>query len=192
MTREGSDTTLRLLLRLLANRGIAVRLYLAQTPIIEQSMRMLLAHLAMASAVRWQDTAPILRPLARQGWHLGRWLPTFLLIDGPFGRLFRGVDSPVSQALRSDRAAFPLLTAARDAFNHDLFRRLRNGFGHWSFICDDSGTEAQIRIIHWETGRDELRIGLLEAEALHFFTYCIIEAVDEAMFSALGTNSGGG
>jgi hypothetical protein len=63
-----------------------LREYLDANPIIENSLTTLLAHLAMAAGVRWHDAAPILHPLARRGWHIGRWLPTFLLVDGPLGR----------------------------------------------------------------------------------------------------------
>ena len=49
-----------------------------------------------------QQAAAELRPLARRGWHLSRWLPTFLLIDGPLGRLLRDHQSPLAKILKTN------------------------------------------------------------------------------------------
>src|SRR6185312_14487299 len=111
--------------------------YLADNPVVVQSLDNVLAQLAFSAGIHWRQASEILRPLARQGWHLSRWLPTFLLIDGPLGRLLRNKQSPLAARLRLDHAALPLLANSRDAFNHDLFRRVRNGFAHWSFTWHD-------------------------------------------------------
>lgn len=120
------------------------RTFLDANPIIEASCASMLAQLALAAGVRWRDTAPILQPLSRRGWHIGRWLPTFLLISGPLGHLLRGGASPLNQRLRGKNAGLPLLSEARDVFDNDEFRLLRNGFGHWSFEWNDTLPVAEV------------------------------------------------
>jgi hypothetical protein len=126
--------------------------YLADNPVIVQSLDMARAQLAYSAGVHWQQASDILQPLARWGWHLSRWLPTFLLIDGPLGRVLRDRTSPLATTLRVRHAELPLLANSRDGFNHDLFRRIRNGFAHWSFTWHDSGASATINIINNENG----------------------------------------
>jgi hypothetical protein len=159
--------------------------YLQSNPIIQDSLETLLAQLAMAANVRWQDVPEIQQGLARRGWHIGRWLPTFLLIDGPLGRLLRDPNSPLNSRLRNDHKSLPLLANARDAFNNDLFRRVRNGFGHWSFFWKDVGQSSEITIINWESGAEEARLSLLEGEALHFVSHSVIYSVDEEILRRL-------
>lgn len=153
--------------------------YLRGNPIIAQSLESALAQLAMVTGVRATDTPKVLQPLAHRGWHIGRWLPTFLLIDGPLGRILRDCASPISICLKKDPSSFPLLAEARDAFNHDIFRRVRNGFGHWSFYWRDEGVSSWIFIINWKTGKEDLKLSLLQAEAFHFMTAQVIEAIDK-------------
>jgi len=155
--------------------------YLKNNPVILQSLETVLAQLAFSAGVHWRQAAEILQPLARRGWSLSRWLPTFLIIDGPLGHLLRGRDSPLNEVLRIRHSEFPLLTNARDAFNNDLFRRVRNGFAHWSFTWQDIGNSAQIKIIHWESGNDEVELSLLEAEALHFLSASVVQMLDEEL-----------
>jgi len=144
----------------------------------------MLAQLAMAAGVRWQETKADLQPLAYRGWHIGRWLPTFLLIDGPLGKLLRDTNSPIAQILKHDAKikqearSYSLLCSARDAFNCELFRVVRNGFAHWSFHWSGSGRDAVITIIDWKTGVRQEKLSLLEAEALHWLTTEVIYALD--------------
>ena len=155
--------------------------FLDANPIIASSCESMLAQLALAAGVRWQETAPILQPLSRRGWHIGRWLPTFLLISGPLGHLLRGRASPLSKRLRGRNTGLPLLSEARDAFNHDTFRKLRNGFGHWSFEWNDDVSPSEIRVVDWETGRETATLSLLECEALHFFTVTVVREIDKEL-----------
>ena len=111
----------------------AFRQYLRDNPSIQKTVLTFISHLAMATSVPWQSTPEVVRPVARWGWHIGRWLPTFLIVDGPLGRFLRNTDSPLVAMLRTDHASFPVLSQARDAFMHDFFRQVRNGFGHWAF-----------------------------------------------------------
>ena len=162
----------------------AIAKYLSANPIIKESLESMLAQLAMAAGVRWQETKADLQPLAYRGWHIGRWLPTFLLIDGPLGKLLRDTNSPIAQILKLDARikqearSYSLLCSARDAFNCELFRVVRNGFAHWSFHWSGSGRDAVITIIDWKTGVRQEKLSLLEAEALHWLTTEVIYALD--------------
>lgn len=163
----------------------SIRAYLLANPLIEQTVDTLLAYYATFSRIRWQDAPPLLQPLARQGWHFGRWLPTFLIIDGPLGRFLKSPKSPLSLILRTEYTVYPTITQARDIFNNDLFRRVRNGVGHWSFLWQfENGTE-QIVMVDWESGEPTTKITLLEGEALHLVSFSIIEALDHEIFKKL-------
>jgi hypothetical protein len=178
--------------QLFADEDFRLRLtgYLAANPVIAQSIETVLAQLAFSAGVNWQQTKPILHVLARRGQHLARWLPTFLLIDGPLGRLLRQAPSPIAEILKSAHSSFPLLASARDAFNNDLFRKIRNGFAHWSFVWQDVGGAVQIQVFHFETGLMEAQVSLLEAEALHYLSATVIQALDEELLRKV-QNSGG-
>ena len=110
--------------------------YLRANPIIQETVHTLLSHLMMASHGRWQDVPTPGCLIARHGSMINRWLPTFLIINGPLGRFLCSADSPLNILLRTQHATYPLLAQARDLFGHDLFRRVRNGVGHWSFIIE--------------------------------------------------------
>jgi hypothetical protein len=155
----------------------ALRLFLEANPIIEASCESMLAQLALTAGVRWQDTAPVLHVLSQRGWHIGRWLPTFLLIDGPLGRLIRDSSSPLNNLLRVKSSAFPLLSDARNAFNHNTFRLLRNGFAHWSFEWIVYAPCPRVRIVDWKTGKETARLSLLECEALHWLTVSVVPSL---------------
>jgi hypothetical protein len=211
-TEAQRDELLRSLLQLLANRGIArrwaalmtpasaltlecrsvsnaeslreeFRTYLQTNPIIQETVDTLLSHLAMSANVRWQDVKGVVQPLARRGWHIARWLPTFLIIDGPLGRFLKAADSPLNSLLRREYANYPVLAEARDTFNHNLFRAVRNGVGHWSFRWEEVNGGSQVVMMNWESGQPSATITLLEAEALHLVTYSVIEALDRELFS---------
>jgi hypothetical protein len=75
----------------------------------------------------------------------------------------------------------PCLAQARDAFNHELFRQVRNGVGHWSFIWETSNQDRLITL-DWETGKETAVVSIMEAEALHLLAFSIIEAIDTETF----------
>lgn len=85
--------------------------YLRVRSIIPRSLKMFVTHYAMAANADWTKVADDVKPIAARGWFLGRWLPTFLIIDGPVGRFVCGNDSPLYPHFGS---TYPLLTAARD------------------------------------------------------------------------------
>lgn len=142
--------------------------YLSANPVVAQSIETMLAQLAFSAGVHWRQAREVLHPLAHRGWHLARWLPTFLLVDGPLGRLLRQRPSPLVEQLQSEHARYPLLASARDAFNNELFRKVRDSFAHWSFTWNGAGSSVQIEIFRFESGAKEAELSLLEAEALHY------------------------
>jgi len=163
--------------------------YLKENPVVAQSIETVLAQLAFSAGVEAAPSNPLLQQLAHRGRNLSRWLPTFLLVDGPLGRLLRQRPSPLAIRLSTTYAATPLLASARDAFNDDLFRKVRNGFAHWSFTWRSMGSSAQIDIFHFESGAKEAEISLLEAEALHYLSASIIQTLDEEMLHKIVHNS---
>lgn len=164
--------------------------YLSANPVIAQSIETVIAQLAFSAGVCWQQAQPILQPMAHRGWHLARWLPTFLLVDGPLGRLLRQASSPLVEKLRSQSTAFPMLANSRDAFNNDLFRKVRNGFAHWSFVWKLVDGSVQIQVFHHESGAMEAQLSLLEAEALHYLSASVIQTLDEELFRKVGAHGG--
>jgi hypothetical protein len=165
-------------------------LYLTANPVIGQSIETVLAQLAFSAGVEAAPSNPLLRELAHRGQHLSRWLPTFLLIDGPLGRLLRQRPSPLATRLSVAYAQSPLLASARDAFNDNLFRKVRNGFAHWSFTWRAVGTSAQIAIFHFESGVQEAEVSLLEAEALHYLSTSVIQTLDEEVLRKVSRDDG--
>jgi hypothetical protein len=160
-----------------------LRTYLQTNPIIQQTVETLLSHLAMAANVKWQDVPTLVQPLARRGWHIGRWLPTFLIVDGPLGRFIKNPDSPLNLILRKEYANYPTLAQVRDIFNHELFRLVRNGVGHWSFLWEEQSSDPHLVMIDWESGKPTTTISLLEGEALHLVAFSVIEALDREVMS---------
>lgn len=157
-------------------------------PVVTQSIETVLSQLAFSAGVHWHQAKEILQPLAHRGWHFARWLPTFLLVDGPLGRLLRQRPSPLAAILQSDHATYPLLASARDAFNNDLFRKVRNGFAHWSFTWNGTGNSVQIEVFHFESGAKEAELSLLEAEALHYLVASVTQVLDEELLRKAGTS----
>lgn len=152
--------------------------YLATNQVIRESIEAVVYHMAFSAGVDWSHAKPLLQPFARRGSSLARWLPTFLLIDGPLGRFLKSRPSPLVERLRTGHASFPLLCSARDAFNHDLFRKVRNGFAHWSFTWTEVGEEVRITTFHFESGEREAEVSALEAEALHFLSSLVTQFIE--------------
>lgn len=58
--------------------NVRIREFLIANPITQETVKTLLAAIAMIANTRWQNTPEIVHTLAHRGWHLGRWLPTFM------------------------------------------------------------------------------------------------------------------
>ena len=101
--------------------------YLKGRTILRRAITAFFTHISMAARARWDDAPEDIRGIVARGWFLGRWLPTFLVIDGPIGRFLMADPSPLPSRLGP---ALPVLTSARDLLAEKTFRALRNGFAH--------------------------------------------------------------
>jgi hypothetical protein len=157
--------------------------YLKANPCVSQSIEIVVAQLAFSAGVHWTQASKILQPLAFRGWCLARWQPTFLIIDGPLGHLLRCAPSPVAERLKHAHEEFPMLASARDNFNKDFFRRVRNGFAHLSFVWVNKRDGNSIQIFDGTSNKIELKetLSTLEAEALHYLSAITIQILDEEL-----------
>lgn len=188
-TRD-DETLLRQLLNVLAARGIAKKWALSQNPIIQDTVETLISNMAMTANTNWQSMPEVVRYVARRGWHVSRWLPTFLIIDGPLGRFLKSSASPLNSLLKTEYQKYPTLAQVRDVFTHELFRKVRNGFGHRAFRWEDRRVDGSsvITMLDWETGNPTITISLLEAEALHFVSFTTISELNERLFVRVNPN----
>ena len=157
--------------------------YLQKYIVLGRASEMLATYIAMAARAKWYQVPDDIRPITARGWFLGRWIPTFLVVDGPIGRFLCKGSSPLYLILRSEHRRYPLLASARDFVKNDLFRRLRNGFGHWSFDWEVIGTESYFVTYDWETGVRTAKLHQEEADAFHIVTYGLVEVLDDVLIS---------
>jgi hypothetical protein len=154
--------------------------YLRVRSIIPRSLKMFFTYISMSARADWRSVPDAVRPVAARGWFLGRWLPTFLIIDGPIGRFVCGNDSPLHARLGP---RYPLLTAARDFLGDRVFRLLRNGFAHWGFEWEVVGTESYVVAYDWERDLPVAKLHQKEADAFHIVAFALVEIVDEVLIS---------
>lgn len=154
--------------------------YLQAHSIVRRAVQMVYTCISMAARARWDNAPEHVRPLAARGWFLGRWLPTFLVIDGPIGRFLGGDTSPLNHWLGPER---PLLTAARDFMNDRLFKLLRNGFAHWGFDWEVVGSESYVVAYDWERDLPTGKLHQTEADAFHIIAFALIEILDDVFIS---------
>jgi hypothetical protein len=157
--------------------------YLQEHIVLGCASEMFFTYIAMAARAKWHEVPDNVRPITARGWFLGRWIPTFLIIDGPIGRFLCKGGSPLYSILKSEYRRYPLLASARDFVGNDLFRRLRNGFGHWSFDWEVVGTESYFVTYDWETGACTAKLHQEEADAFHIITYGLVEILDDVFIS---------
>ena len=153
--------------------------YLAARAVVRRSIEMFFTHIAMAARAQWQDAPIAARCVAARGWFLGRWIPTFLIIDGPIGRFLFNDSSPMSRI----PASSAVLTAARDFLNDRTFRLLRNGFAHWAFHWEVIGPDSYVVAYDWERDLPTAKLHLHEADAFHIAAFALIEVLDEVLVS---------
>src|SRR5712692_11376870 len=96
-----------------------LRSYLAGRAAVRRAFEMFFTFIAMAARAQWQDAPEHIRGVTARGWFLGRWVPTFLIIDGPVGRFVLSEDSPLASAFAS--GSKPLLTSVRTFLNDRTF-----------------------------------------------------------------------
>ena len=154
--------------------------YLASRTIVRRAIQSFFTHISMAARAKWDEVPVEHRAVAARGWFLGRWIPTFLIIDGPIGRLFSADSSPLARRIGPD---YPLLNAARGMLNEKTFRTLRNGFAHWGFDWEVVGKDSYVVAYNWEDDLPTAKLHLEEADAFHILAFALIELVDEVLVS---------
>lgn len=152
--------------------------YLRVRTTIPRAVEMLFTTMAMAARADWKSAPEAFRGVAARGWFIGRWLPTFLIIDGPLGRFLDGSDSPLKSRYGQ---GFPLLTAARDLVMERTFRLVRNSLAHWSFHWEVIGSESYLVAYDWERDLPHAKLHQSEADAYHLAAFAVVEILHDVM-----------
>jgi hypothetical protein len=149
-----------------------VAAHLATNPSVANAAQMLLTSLAMSARADWRAVPGAHRGVAARGWFLGRWVPTFLVLDGPILRFLRG------SAFRRQEGQTEFLRAVRSFFEARDFMALRHAFAHWSFSWVVNGDDSEIMATTQNS--TEVRVSQKEIDALHILTFAVVEAIDRA------------
>ncbi len=158
----------------------ALRSYLRTHTGLIRALTMLFTYIATSATARWQEEPAATRGIAARGWFLGRWVPTFLILDGPIGRFLNADDSPVQPWVGKD---YPLFTAAREFLAQRLFRLLRNGFAHWAFDWDVIEGESYIVAYDWERDLPTAKMHQSECDAYHIAAFALVELINDVLLS---------
>lgn len=110
-------------------------------------------------------------------------MPAVMLVNGPLGYVMTHPASPLSVRLVSPQPSEPLLADVRAAIMNRRSRSLRRAIAQWSFEWIDASVEG-VRVLDWETGRETLRLSVLECEALHLLTTATAGALHEDLLTS--------
>lgn len=152
--------------------------YLRVHTTLPRSVEMLFTCIAMAARAQWHDAPDEIKPVVARGWFLGRWLPTFLIIDGPIGRFMTGDESPLRTRYGTQ---LPALSSARDFLTDRTFRLVRNGFAHWGFDWEVVGEDSYVVAYDWERDLPVAKLHQSEADAYHIISFALLEILDDVM-----------
>jgi hypothetical protein len=157
-----------------------LRRYLQAHATLPRAIQMFFTCISMAARAKWDEAPEGIRTTVARGWFIGRWLPTFLIIDGPVGRFLCSDLSPLNRQLGT---GFPFLTGARDFLNDRTFRLLRNGFAHWGFDWEVVGSESYV--VAYDPDRDlpTAKLHQGQADAFHIITFALVEVLDSVLIS---------
>jgi hypothetical protein len=147
---------------------------------LQRAIQMFFTSISMAARAKWDEAPEQIKGVVARGWFLGRWIPTFLIIDGPIGRFMIGQDSPFKNWYG---VQFPLITAAKEFLADRTFRMLRNGFAHWGFDWEVVGTDSFVIAYDWERDLPIAKLHQTEADAYHIATFALIEIIDKTMLT---------
>jgi hypothetical protein len=150
-----------------------VAAHLAENPSVANAVQMLFTSLAMSARADWRSVPTEFRGVAARGWFLGRWIPTFLVLDGPILRFLK------SPAFRRQEGSTEFLRAVRSFFDAKDFMILRHAFAHWSFSWATNGVDSEIVAVS-RTSSEEVRVSRKEADAFHILTFAVVEAIHNA------------
>ena len=175
--------------RLMEDDGFrkALEEYVRVHTTLPRAVQMLFTCISMAARAQWQHVPEEIRPVVARGWFLGRWIPTFLIIDGPIGRFITAGDSPFKGRYGPD---WPMITAARDFLMERTFKVVRNGLAHWGFDWEVVGTNSYVVAYDWERDLPIARLHQLEADAYHIVTFSLIEVLHDTMLSGANVQQG--
>jgi hypothetical protein len=147
--------------------------YLRANPVLENSIEMLFTSISMSARARWSAAPEHIRGVVARGWFLGRWLPTFLVLDGPIQRFLK------SKAFsRQNEPASSMLKAVRSFFDTKEFMLLRHAFAHWSFRWEVINGDSVI-IGTNDANVENVRVRRAEADAFHIITFALIEVLND-------------
>jgi len=146
--------------------------YLGEHPAVANAVQMLFTSLAMSARADWRSVPREFRGVAARGWFLGRWIPTFLVLDGPILRFLNG------PAFRRQEGSTEFLRAVRSFFQTKDFMALRHAIAHWSFSWATDGVDSEIVAIS-KASSEEIRVSRKEADAFHILTFAVAEAIHD-------------
>jgi hypothetical protein len=149
-----------------------VSAYLASNPSVGSAVEMLFTSIAMSARADWRAAPASMRGVAARGWFLGRWIPTFLVLDGPIMRFL------TSEAFRRQAEPSEFFRAVRSFFSNRDFMSLRHGFAHWSFSWEVAGGDSVIVALGRNQG-EQVQVLRAEADAFHIITFALVEAVHD-------------
>jgi len=149
-----------------------VAAYLAANPAVENAVEMLFTAISMSARAQWDAAPTAIRGVVARGWFLGRWLPTFLVLDGPILRFLNG------PAFRRHDGSAPLLRSVRAFFDTRDFMLLRHCLAHWSFSWVVDNDDSAV-VGFGKSASGPVRATRLEADAFHIVTFALVEALDE-------------
>jgi hypothetical protein len=153
-----------------------LRDYIRVHTTLPRGVEMLFTCISMAARARREDVADGIKPVVARGWFLGRWLPTFLIIDGPVGRFLSANDSPFTNFYGPN---WPIVTAAKDFLGERTFKLVRNGFAHWGFDWEVVGENSYIVAYDWERDLPVAKLHQAEADAYHIVVFALIEVIND-------------
>ncbi|MBM3783511.1 MAG: hypothetical protein FJW30_04075 [Acidobacteria bacterium] len=154
--------------------------YLGRNPSVGSAVEMLFTSIAMSARADWRATPVSVRGVAARGWFLGRWIPTFLVLDGPIMRFLN------SEAFRRQTGSAVPLRAVRAFFSNRDFMLLRHAFAHWSFSWRTDGNDSEILALG-RSPDEEVRVSRAEADAFHIITFALVEAVHDVFLEGRRT-----
>jgi hypothetical protein len=154
-----------------------VSAYLRANSSVCNAVEMLFTSIAMSARADWRAAPESMRSVVARGWFLGRWVPTFLVLDGPILRFL------TSQAFRRQQGPAEMLRAVRAFFSNHDFMLLRHAFAHWSFSWSTDGVDSEI-VAMGRSPSEEVRVSRSEADAFHIITFAVVEAIHDVFLES--------
>lgn len=163
------------------NVAAAVGAYLHARPAVCEAADMLVTAISMSANAKWRRVPEGVRPVAARGWFLNRWLPTFLIVDGPIMRFMNNGALWKGQSRRP--TAF---NAARALLGDKIFVAVRNAFAHWSFGWETINREHWILVYDQTSGVERIRFHQRQGDALHMIAWSVVEVLSEVFLRRRG------